>query len=312
MSQIEVRTQTELNAALKRAKATDWIVCVGDGYFDLYDSAQVRASGSAQVTAYDSAQVTAYGSAQVTAYDSAQVRAYDSAQVRASGSAQVTAYDSAQVRASGSAQVRAYGSAQVTAYDSAQVRAYGSAQVRAYGSAQVTAYDSAQVRAYGSAQVRASKYVAVTTHSSRWGTPKITGGVLIEIPTLTTVAEWLDHHGVAVKRGIAVLFKAVDEDYSTDHARRAKIAYTPGSKPAASDWLPTPECGNGIHVSPRPVMALRYHSTATRYVACPVKVADLVVIGLGEDGIPDKGKVPAIARPVYEVDIDGQRLEAAA
>jgi hypothetical protein len=174
VSIIRVTTQAELDAAIKDARATDTIACIGGGEFDIYgsaqvtayDSAQVRAYGSAQVTASDSAQVTAYGSAQVRASDSAQVTAYDSAQVRAYDSAQVRAYGSAQVRASDSAQVTAYDSAQVRAYDSAQVRAYGSAQVTASDSAQVTAYDSAQVRAYGSAQVRASDSAQVTAYDS--------------------------------------------------------------------------------------------------------------------------------------------------
>ena len=179
--------------------------------------------------------------------------------------------------------------------------AYDSAQVRAYDSAQVTAYDSAQVTAYGSAQVRASKYVAVTAQRNDWNNPKIVGGVLIEIPEITTAAEWCDFHGVEVKHGIATLYKAVDDDYSTDYARRAGIAYTPGSKPEAPDWQNTAGCGNGLHVSPRPVMALHYNRSATRYVACPVKVSDMVLID-------NKAKVPRIARPVYEVDIDGEAI----
>jgi hypothetical protein len=197
--------------------------------------------------------------------------------------------DSASVTASGSASVRAYDSASVTAYDSASVRAY----------------DSASVTASGSASVTASKYVSVHTNPTRWGKPKVSGGVLIEVPEIKTPTEWLDYHGVEVKRGVAILFKAVDDDYSTSYARRAGIFYTPGAKPEAPDWNGLPECGGGIHVSPRPVLALAYNSAATRYVACPVKVADLVLID-------DKAKAPRIARPVYEVDIDGERIVAEA
>ena len=272
MTYIDVTNQTQLDKALKNAKPTDIILIKGNGYFELSGSASVRASGSASVRAYDSASVTAY--------DSASVTASGSASVRASGSASVTA--------SGSASVTASGSASVTAYDSASVRAY----------------DSASVRAYDSASVRASKFVAVQSHPTTFGSPKVVGGVLITIPEIKTVAEWLDFHGVEVKRGIAVLFKAVDDDYSTDYARRAGIAYAPGNKPAAPDWNGRPECGGGLHLSPRPVMALTYNPTATRYVACPVKVADVVLID-------DKVKAPRIARPVYEVDVDGDRLAAA-
>jgi len=68
VSWIEVRTQADLDKALKTAKPTDIIACVGDGRFEIYGSSQVRAYGSSQVRAYGSSQVTAYGSSQVTAY----------------------------------------------------------------------------------------------------------------------------------------------------------------------------------------------------------------------------------------------------
>jgi hypothetical protein len=90
VSIIRVTTQAELDAAIKDARATDTIACIGGGEFDISGSAQVRAYDSAQVKAYGSAQVRAYDSAQVTAYDSAQVTAYDSAQVTASRYVAVT------------------------------------------------------------------------------------------------------------------------------------------------------------------------------------------------------------------------------
>ena len=193
-----------------------------------------------------------------------------------------------------------FDSATVEAYGSATVEAYGSATVRAYGWATVRAYDSATVRAYGSATVEASKYVAVQKMPS--GNPKITGGVLIVIPELKTAQDWCDYYGVEVKRGTATVFKAVDDDYSTIQARPRGIFYAPGSKPKCTDWNSMPECGGGLHASPRPLMARRYNEGATRYVACPVKLAEIVVID-------DKVKVPRIAGAVYEVDEDGERLK---
>ena len=207
--------------------------------------------------------------------------------------------DSATVEASGSATVRAYDSATVEAYDSATVGAYDSATVEAYGSATVEAYDSATVRASGSATVRASKYVAV--QKMPYGNPKITGGVLIVIPELKTAQDWCDYYGIEVKRGTATVFKAVDDDYSTNQARTRGIFYVPGSKPKCEDWNDRPECGGGLHASPRPFMARRYNENATRYVACPVKLAEIVVLG-------DKVKVPRISGAVYEVDEDGERV----
>jgi hypothetical protein len=268
----EVTNQTELEAALAKAKDSDIVVCRGSGHFAL--------SGSAQVTASGSAQVTAYGSAQVTASDSAQVRAY--------GSAQVTA--------SGSAQVRAYGSAQVTAYGSAQVTAYGSAQVRAYGSAQVTAY--------GSAQVRASKFVAVTVPPRQ--NVKVEGGVLIAVQLPETAAEWCEFYGVPIEDGIAVLYKGLDDQYCSPHG----MFYTPGTTPFAPDWDATIECGGGLHFSPTPAHTYEFVNEAKRFVACPVRVDEIVVHKNAE--YPQKVKAPRVALPCYEVDVHGNRVEHAA
>jgi hypothetical protein len=73
MKNVECRTQAELDAALKDPNV--WPILVGDGVFEVSDSASVRASGSASVTAWDSASVRAWDSASVTASDSASVTA---------------------------------------------------------------------------------------------------------------------------------------------------------------------------------------------------------------------------------------------
>ena len=150
--------------------------------------------------------------------------------------------------------------------------------------------------ASGSATVEASKYVAIHKHGV---TPQITGGVIINVPDPDTLtpADWCDYYGVTVTRGQALLYKAVDDDYSTSHARPAGIFYTAGAKVVAPDWDTVPECGNGLHCSPRPFLARDYNAIATRYVQVRCKVADMVVIG-------DKVKVPALT-VVGECDIDG-------
>ena len=216
-----------------------------------------------------------------------------SATVRASGSATVSASGSATVRASGSATVSAYGSATVIAYGSATVRAYGSATVRASG--------SATVRASGSATVSASGYVAVHRLSMR---STITGGVVITPPDLTDAKNWCEFYGVEVNRGYATLYKAVRDDYVS----RNGFAYTPGAKLSAPDWRADNDCGGGLHFSPRAFMALAYHE-GPRFVACKVKVADLVVIG--DAGSADKVKAPACS-VLYECDQDGNKISGQA
>jgi len=218
--------------------------------------------------------------------------------VRVSGSATVEAYDSATVEAYDSATVEAYGSATVRAYGSAMVRASGSATVRAYGSATVEASGSATVRAYDSATVRASKYVAVQDHGPA---TTINGGVIISIRRAETPTDWCDFYGVDVVDGLATLYKAVDDAWRGGYG--ADISYEPGATPEAPDWKPDDMCGHGLHFSPRPFMARAYHENATRYVACPVRVDDMVLLG-------DKVKAPRVAAPCWEVNEDGEPVTA--
>ena len=271
---VKCTTQAELDAALKRENVDIWLV--GAGEFWISDSSQVTASGSSQVTASDSSQVTAYDSSQVRAYGSSQVTASDSSQVTASGSSQVRAYDSSQVTA--------YGSSQVTAYDSSQVRASGSSQVTASGSSQVTA----------------SKFVAVTRHGT---IAKVDGGVLIQIPEIKTPADWCEYYDVTVVDGIVTLYKGVGADFKSPHG----ADYTPGTMPSAPDWKATDACGNGLHFSPRPILTLRYNAEAKKYVACGVRLDELIVITEGVD-VPDKCKAQRVVTPCVECDIDGNLI----
>jgi len=287
----EVRTQEELDAALRGARASDEVQCVGGGEFTV--------SGSSRVTAYDSSQVAAYNSSQVTAYDSSQVRAYDSSQV--------TAYDSSQVRAYDSSQVWAYDSSQVRVYDSSQVTAYDSSQVAAYNSSQVAAYNSSQVTAYNSSQVRATPYVAVTRHGTD---ARVEGGVLIQVPRITNPEAWLEYYGIRPRRGIVTLYKAVDDQYRSRWVRDGmRVAYMPGSMPEAPDFDPAPrDCGAGLHACVSPALARDYYPEATHYVAIPVRVSDL---GYPDpDGDLNKIRFRRAAKPVYEVDIHGEPVEA--
>jgi len=320
---IEVRNQVELDAALAALKPNDWIVCFGNGYFDVTDSATVTAYGSATVTAYDSATVTAYdsatvtasGSATVTAYGSATVRAYDSATVTAYGSATVRASDSATVTASDSATVTAYDSATVTAYDSATVTASGSATVTAYGSATVTAYDSATVRAYGASSVRpyagatvvASKHSTIIVRAQDRAEVAIDGGHIVELPAITTAEEWCEFYGVVVVDGVATLFKAVRDDYRSGRG----FLYAPGSTPEAPDWDGgKEECGGGLHFCGSPHEAKGFDYGATRFMACPVRLSDIAVHQ--DADYPHKVKARGCCAPVYECDADGRALRAAA
>ena len=170
----------------------------------------------------------------------------------------------------------------------------GSATVRASGSATVTAYDSATVTA--------STHTAVHLHSA---SVNINGGVIIDHTKidLTVPSEWAAYHGVEVAAGVATVYKAVNDSYTTDRC----TDYSPGATPHAPDWKSDAYCGNGLHFGPTPHHALAYHPEATRFMEAKIALADLVVL----TGGAAKCKAPRVVEPLVEVDIHGERVATA-
>jgi hypothetical protein len=149
--------------------------------------------------------------------------------------------------------------------------------------------------------VRAAPLVAVHLHKS---TVNVTGGVVLDH---TGVAEmdgktWCEYHGVEIKRGVATLFKAVNDKWTTARG----TDYSPGALPTCDDWNVKPVCGGGLHFGPTPVHALAYHPEAKRFVAVGVKVSELVQI----PGETAKAKAPRVVRACVEVDITGKEIPA--
>ena len=203
----------------------------------------------------------------------------------------------------GDGRFTAWGSSHVVARESSHVEAWGSSHVVAWGSSHVVARESSHVEARGSSHVEASKYVSVHKLCPR---AVVRGGVIIEPPPIDSAAAWLDYYGVEVKRGIAVVYKSVDEDWHASNALPDGTMpdYSPGSKPEAPDFDPAPrDCGKGLHACARPSAALTYPS-GSKFVAIPVRVKDMGAPAPGGDTC--KIRFKCAAKPIYEVDIYGE------
>ena len=216
-----------------------------------------------------------------------------------SGSATVTGvWGSATVTGvSGSATVRdVSGSATVRdVWDSATVTGVrGSATVRDVSGACaiVGVYDDARLLNLG-------PWVSVHLHSA---SATVDGGHVIDVSALDMddPVTWCAYHGVKVTDGIATVYKAVGDNWSTGRG----TDYSPGSTPEAPDWQPTKACGGGLHFSPSPVQSRGYYPTATRYLECGVALADLVPLD------SDKCKAPRVVRPCVEVDINRKPVQS--
>jgi hypothetical protein len=186
----------------------------------------------------------------------------------------------------------------LTVRGSSHVEAWGSSHVEARESSHVEARESSHVVAWGSSHVVATPYVAVTKQIGHYGA--INGGVIIEIPQVTTAEEWLAFQGLTAKRGLVTLYKAVDDEWKSGYG----FTYAPGSKPACDDWNARSECGGGLHFTAHPLISKGYMQTATRFVACPVRVSELVVID------NEKVKAPRVAGKIVEVGSDRKPVAA--
>ena len=143
-------------------------------------------------------------------------------------------------------------------------------------------------------------HVSVHLHSA---TATVDGGVIIDLTAvdLDDPATWCSHHGVAVAGGVATLYKAVNDQWTTSRG----TDYSPGATPEASDWRDDHDCGGGLHASPRPTQSRTYYPGATRYLALGVALADLRPIN--DSGAP-KAKFPRVAVACREVDIHGDEV----
>jgi hypothetical protein len=262
------------------------------------DQSRVVAGAHSWVEAAQESFVVAMARARVRAGDRCRVRAMFSARVTLNGDARAWAWGLAVVHATQRTAVTAWGSASVFASDASSVEALETTVVTAGRSTTVRAYGATIVRAHEGAQLQAGAGVAV---------PRYGGGTVVSDAAITDAArpanaeEWCGYYGIPVTDGVAVLYKAVDEDFQSYHG----ASYVPGSEPSAPDWDGgEQECGGGLHFSPRPTFALAAPMDDVRFVACPVRVAD---IAYHRNAVyRDKVKARGVCAPVYEVREDGQ------
>ena len=159
---------------------------------------------------------------------------------------------------------------------------------------------SSHVEARESSHVVASWQVAVHKHSAQ---SSVKGGVIVVVKAPATPKEWCEYYGAKIEGKRAILFKAVRDDFRSAH----RFLYKPGTTPEAPDWDGRKEeCGGGLHFCAHPIAALGFDDSATRFVACPVNLADIRVHKNAT--YPNKVKAKRISAPIYEVDRYGNAI----
>lgn len=171
------------------------------------------------------------------------------------------------------------------------------AELRESSSAE--AYGNVFLRVFSARKIKASASAVIMMHGKA---KSIIGGKRIKAVKPTTAAEWCKFHGVEVKKGIATLYKGLDENFMSDHGGN----YEPGEMPKSETWNATEECGSGLHFSPTPAHTLQFKSNAKKFIACGVRVSEIAIHPDGD--YPNKCKAPRVVTPCYEVDRKGKRV----
>jgi hypothetical protein len=213
--------------------------------------------------------------------------AWGSSHVEAWGSSHVVAWESSHVVARESSHVEAWGSSHVEAWGSSHVEAWGSSHVEAWGSSHVVAWGSSHVEAWANVSIKVqSKWVSLDK-LKQFATAVCVGcdvkpiekddtATILVTPVATYTKEaFLDIYRENKNGKGIYLYKVVRDDY-TDHFT-GKIKYEIGKpvRPEKWDSDENRECGDGLHLSPTPDLALTYNKG--RVLKCLVKYDDFVV-----------------------------------
>jgi len=209
----------------------------------------------------------------------------------------------AELRESSSAELWGSSSAELWGSSSAVLRESSSAELWESSSAEL--WGSSSAHAHDKSRVKSAPLCAVFLHDV---TVDVSGGVILDHSKVAEMdgAAWCEYHGAKVSRGVATLYKAVNDRWTTSRG----TDYSPGSKPKCADWRDDGDCGGGLHFGPTPRHAKSYFPEATKFVAVGVRVSELCPIH--DPSSAAKAKAPRVVRPCVEVDIDGHPVEAKA
>ncbi len=195
-----------------------------------------------------------------------------------------------------------WGSSHAVLRESSRAELWGSSHAELWGSSHAELRESSHAVLRESSHAVLSKFACAHIYGKK---VKCDGGIQIRVPEISTPKEWCDFYGVKIEENRTVtLFKATDENYSTSNG----VTYQPGTMPQAPDWDGgKAECGGGLHFAFHPLVALRFKLDAKKFVACPVRLDDIVVHKNAQ--YPDKIKAKGVCAPVWEVDKEGKRID---
>ena len=341
MPAIKVYTQAELDKALAGLKSGEWVECRGDLLFVLRGSSHAELRDSSHAVLRDSSHAVLRDSSHAVLWDSSHAVLWDSSHAELRDSSRAVLWNSSRaelrnsshavlwnssravlrnsshavLRDSSHAELRdsshaeLWNSSRAELWNSSHAALWNSSRAELWNSSHAALRDSSHAELrnsshaelWDSSRAGASRYAALHIHGSD---AKAKGGVQIKVPISKTARDWCAFYGVTVEAGLAILFKAVRDDFRSAHG----TLYAPGSTPKADDWDGgKAECGGGLHFSFHPQAAKEFDSCARRFVACPVLLKHVKVHPNAE--YPEKIKASQVDAPIWECDEHGEPIK---
>ena len=255
-----------------------------------------------KISGLGSSRAVLRGSSSAVLWGSSSAVLWGSSRAVLRGSSSAVLWGSSRAELWESSRAVLWGSSRAVLWGSSSAVLWGSSSAELRESSSAELWESSSAHAYAKSKVTAAPLCAVFLHES---TVDVSGGVILDhsnIKDMDTRA-WCDYYGVKVSRGIATVYKAVNDQWTTSRG----VDYSPGAKPSCTDFRDTDECGGGLHFGPTPRHARVYFDSATKFVAAGIKLSELRPI----TGDMAKCKAPRVVSACVEVDIDGKPVEVA-
>lgn len=279
------------------------VIAMDRSRVELWDDATAEAWGTAVVVAWGNARVVARERANVELREKAVASVREFSRVSCRETSSVEAGERSMVEASGNSLVIARENCTVEARENARVEAWGNCIVTARDTSQVVARGNILARLYGAATIDASSNTVVMTH--RQASQAGAGPRHIAAGRPASTAEWCEFFGVEMRDGTAILFQSVDADFSNEEARRAGVAFAPGTIPRPPGGVAT---GYVLRAASHPKLAkAEINPGGVRAIACPVRLDDIHF--RAETPFETSVSFRGCCAPVYEVDWDGNHLQ---
>jgi hypothetical protein len=249
---------------IRVARENSSVVARGNSSVEARENSSVVASGNSSVEASGNSSVVASGNSSVVAWGNSSVEA--------SGNSSVVAWENSSVEARGNSSVEAWGNSSVVAWENSSVEARENSSVEAWENSSIKIYSEY-------CNIKKAMMESVIIYVGVKGEPKLkddTASIIYKNIASWTHDKFCQLYEKQIIDDYIVLYKSVNPETECDFYT-GKIKYKNNKLVKCPDWNAdeTIECGQGLHLSPTPQLAMIYNKGKIKI--CHVPLKDFVV-----------------------------------